>query len=578
MKTVTGDNVVKMENKNKFNINWFQPRTINGITATIEDDHLLLNGTATGSAFINFAIPNSMGEMSNLYWFIKSDAQLGILQVQRTGQNVINITPTTGWSRQPISNNEDYVYTGFLRINDGTTLNNCKVYMYVDEEKVDVNNFVYVPHQEQSYPLNLGVENLCDIILNSNISSTILYKTYTLEPNTQYIISTNTYILDLFVANVFADSGESLTPSTDNNGVKGTRVVTSDSNGKITIGYRNYNNLLDYTSGNYYIQIEKGTKAHSYSPHGQEPIEFCEIGSYQDFPYKAINGDEYYDSLTDTQKENLTYGGWYKHKEMDKTIPYDITFRTNYSNLDYVQIYKPNASVNRGNYNNIPIYFECGKFKENGIGDANSINNIGYISSNADTNWYWLGLTKNKYTQETIKNILKDKVFYYALATPIEEEITNETVIEQLEAIYNGSQSYKGQTHIYTETDGLSPIFDVEYIMDEAKDIYSTEEVKTNKVWIDGKPIYRKVMTGTFSTSTSTQSVAHNILSLGDVITLRGIYTNANNNQVGSIPMYYSNDLITTLRIDSSYIHLSHTTSLHSSPYKIILEYTKTTD
>lgn len=25
------------------------------------------------------------------------------------------------------------------------------------------------------------------------------------------------------------------------------------------------------------------------------------------------------------------------------------------------------------------------------------------------------------------------------------------------------------------------------------KDIYSTEEIKTNKVWIDGKPIYRKV-------------------------------------------------------------------------------------
>lgn len=26
------------------------------------------------------------------------------------------------------------------------------------------------------------------------------------------------------------------------------------------------------------------------------------------------------------------------------------------------------------------------------------------------------------------------------------------------------------------------------------KDIYSTEEVKTNKVWVDGKPIYRRVV------------------------------------------------------------------------------------
>ena len=28
---------------------------------------------------------------------------------------------------------------------------------------------------------------------------------------------------------------------------------------------------------------------------------------------------------------------------------------------------------------------------------------------------------------------------------------------------------------------------------DMMQDVYSTEEVKTNKVWIDGKPIYRKV-------------------------------------------------------------------------------------
>lgn len=32
------------------------------------------------------------------------------------------------------------------------------------------------------------------------------------------------------------------------------------------------------------------------------------------------------------------------------------------------------------------------------------------------------------------------------------------------------------------------------------KDIYSTDEVKTNKVWIDGKPIYRKVLLCTTKT------------------------------------------------------------------------------
>lgn len=30
-----------------------------------------------------------------------------------------------------------------------------------------------------------------------------------------------------------------------------------------------------------------------------------------------------------------------------------------------------------------------------------------------------------------------------------------------------------------------------------SRDVYSTDEVKTNKVWIDGKPIYRRTVTGT---------------------------------------------------------------------------------
>ncbi len=39
-----------------------------------------------------------------------------------------------------------------------------------------------------------------------------------------------------------------------------------------------------------------------------------------------------------------------------------------------------------------------------------------------------------------------------------------------------------------------------EKINKENKEVYSTDEVKTNKVWIDGKPIYRKVSTQTITT------------------------------------------------------------------------------
>ena len=56
---------------------------------------------------------------------------------------------------------------------------------------------------------------------------------------------------------------------------------------------------------------------------------------------------------------------------------------------------------------------------------------------------------------------------------------------------YNGV--YKNGVEIATLNDIPSPL-----------DIYSTDEVKTNKVWIDGKPIYRRVVEFTFSSTLNT--------------------------------------------------------------------------
>ena len=52
-----------------------------------------------------------------------------------------------------------------------------------------------------------------------------------------------------------------------------------------------------------------------------------------------------------------------------------------------------------------------------------------------------------------------------------------------------------------------------EYI--DESEVYSTSEVKTNKVWIDGKPIYRKVISFTTTISSNTLfTLAHNISNL----------------------------------------------------------------
>ena len=142
--------------KNKFNINWFQPRTTNGITATIENDHLLLNGTATERAYINFAIPSNTFEDNNNYWYLKSDVELSNFHINETGSTgtgSINMTPTTNWAREVLNS---YVSTGgFLAISPGTVLNNCKVYIYVNDENVAVSNFVYEPYVRTEFQAHL---------------------------------------------------------------------------------------------------------------------------------------------------------------------------------------------------------------------------------------------------------------------------------------------------------------------------------------------------------------------------------------------------------------------------------------
>lgn len=54
------------------------------------------------------------------------------------------------------------------------------------------------------------------------------------------------------------------------------------------------------------------------------------------------------------------------------------------------------------------------------------------------------------------------------------------------------------------------------------KDIYSTDEVKTNKVWIDGKSIYRKTFTTTNLPSNATTTLG-SISNLDTIIDINGI-------------------------------------------------------
>lgn len=113
----------------------------------------------------------------------------------------------------------------------------------------------------------------------------------------------------------------------------------------------------------------------------------------------------------------------------------------------------------------------------------------------------------------------------------------------------------------------------------EGYDNYSADEVKIG-TWIDGKPIYRKVWTGSVSSGTSGTAVSNVITSL-NIDTIVNIKPMVKDNDDRWLPSYYwsSTDAF-RIYISGGSLMWNVGSSYPVKPfaYHIIMEYTKTTD
>lgn len=129
-------------------------------------------------------------------------------------------------------------------------------------------------------------------------------------------------------------------------------------------------------------------------------------------------------------------------------------------------------------------------------------------------------------------------------------------------------------TKIYIEEEDL----DGQYLPVE-EDIYSTTETKTNKIWIDGKPIYRKVIECGSLPNNSGKQVLHNIANL-NFFTNTKIWGVRSDKTTIFYPYY---DVATpansvTTYLDATQIYLVTKSDRSSYTAYALLEYTKTTD
>lgn len=201
----------------------------------------------------------------------------------------------------------------------------------------------------------------------------------------------------------------------------------------VRVGYRN-----DLTCDN--LQLEYGSNRTTYEPHqGKElpldlgSIELCKIGDYQDYFYKESNK-------------------WYLHKEIGKVVlngsESDWT-RESYSEQYYYRLLTniPNQSNGFSNYFTVIAYSAGLLSHTNSLRINNSYLDIVTDKSNTSLDDFktWLS------THNTI--------VYYELATPTDTEITDTTLISQLEAIYN-APLYE-QTNITQTNNDLPMILDI---------------------------------------------------------------------------------------------------------------------
>lgn len=123
-------------------------------------------------------------------------------------------------------------------------------------------------------------------------------------------------------------------------------------------------------------------------------------------------------------------------------------------------------------------------------------------------------------------------------------------------------------------------------IYEDIIDVYSTEEVKTNKIWTDGKPIYRITTSGTYTSSTSRVQIDL-IENVDKLVNDYGNYSpnsTTPNHKFGTpmIGTTGSIDAQSSIRVSNNIIQALFTTISSyegmTGSYEITLEYTKTTD
>lgn len=371
------------------------------------------------------------GDSQNLFRFaVNMDSQ----PLYKSSQVGGSLDYDSGWKTGSFSFTATYPYMGLIvsRQDNGdltpSDLSNCGLQLELGSTAT-----AYEPYQGQSYEINLG-KNLLD-----NKATTRTYLGVTLTKNDDGSITLNGKSTGSaqFYLNVdgvgfqgrtsHLDAGTYTINGRDSGGVKfEINYQTANGSSKYSWGtftvaepfnYGIYVNVTNGTTVNnlrIYPQLERGSQATTYAPYFT-PIELAEIGTYQDRIYKND-------------------GKWYIEKQIGKVVldgseTWNTTGTQYYTSiLQSVVAPTPNTSTLLG----YSQYFLVQGF--NYQSDTNLFFHPNKNLQVKNTNWATL-------SDWTTWLSTHPTTVYYALATPTTTEITDETLLYQLNflaSLYGG--------------------------------------------------------------------------------------------------------------------------------------------
>ena len=196
------------------------------------------------------------------------------------------------------------------------------------------------------------------------------------------------------------------------------------------------------------IQLEKGPTATSYEPYYHQDyslnlglLELCRIGDYQDYIYK--NGDN-----------------WYKYENIKKII---LNGSENWNYSDINEIFYISSITDYKKNGNIPISnYYTGISNVSDVSNLN--NNIICFKDSLNPSRLYIKNTSITSTVDFVTWLISHNVIvYYILNTPAITQITNTTLISQLETIYNHLQTTKGINNIVVTASDLAPYMKLNY-------------------------------------------------------------------------------------------------------------------